>query len=61
MSAIPSSSKAAVVREFGAPVGIEEVRIPKEIEPGAILTRIGSVLGLRNGRSLVAGFAGHKD
>lgn len=38
--AIPDSSRAAVVREFGAPIGIEEVPIPREIEPGAILTRI---------------------
>jgi D-arabinose 1-dehydrogenase-like Zn-dependent alcohol dehydrogenase len=38
--ALPEFSKSAVVREFGAPIGIEEVPVPREIEPGAILTRI---------------------
>lgn len=38
--ALPEFSKCAVVRRFGAPIGIEEVPIPREIEPGAILTRI---------------------
>jgi D-arabinose 1-dehydrogenase-like Zn-dependent alcohol dehydrogenase len=37
---LPSFSKAAVVRQFGQPINIEEVRVPSEIEPGAILTRI---------------------
>lgn len=37
---LPSYSKAAVVRQFGQPITIEEVPIPGEIEPGAILTRI---------------------
>jgi len=37
---LPEFSKSAVVRKFGAPVNIEEVPIPREIEPGAILTRI---------------------
>jgi len=37
---LPSSSKAAVVRSFGAPIAIEDVPVPREIEPGAILTRI---------------------
>jgi threonine dehydrogenase-like Zn-dependent dehydrogenase len=36
----PEFSRAAVVRKFAAPVGIEDVPIPREIEPGAILTRI---------------------
>src|SRR3954453_789832 len=40
MMRFPSSSRAAVVREFKAPVCIEEVPIPKELEPGTILTRI---------------------
>jgi len=40
MSAIPSLSRAAVVRTFGAPIQIEEVPIPGELEAGAILTRI---------------------
>ncbi len=38
--ALPEFSRSAVVREFGAPIAIEEVPIPREIEPGAILTRI---------------------
>src|SRR6266568_5092971 len=37
---LPSFSKAAVVRKFGQPIQIEEVPVPREIEPGAILTRI---------------------
>src|SRR6266581_3141145 len=37
---LPSFSKAAVVRQFGQPIAIEEVPVPREIEPGAILTRI---------------------
>src|SRR5579864_3028452 len=40
MPVLPSSSKAAVVRSFGSPITIEEVPVPQEIEPGAILTRI---------------------
>ncbi|HUA63930.1 MAG TPA: zinc-binding dehydrogenase [Verrucomicrobiae bacterium] len=36
----PEFSRAAVVRQFAAPIAIEEVPIPREIEPGAILTRI---------------------
>lgn len=40
MSPLPSHSKAAVLRMFGEPLAIEEVPIPKEIEPGAILTRV---------------------
>jgi D-arabinose 1-dehydrogenase-like Zn-dependent alcohol dehydrogenase len=38
--ALPSFSKAAVVRQFGQPIAIEEVPVPREIEPGAILVRI---------------------
>jgi len=38
--ALPEFSRSAVVRTFGAPIGIEEVPIPREIEPGAILTKI---------------------
>jgi D-arabinose 1-dehydrogenase-like Zn-dependent alcohol dehydrogenase len=37
---LPEFSKSAVVRQFGAPISIEEVPVPREIEPGAILTRI---------------------
>ncbi len=37
---LPSTSRAAVVRSFGAPILIEEVPIPSELEPGAILVRI---------------------
>jgi hypothetical protein len=40
MSSIPKYSRAAVLREFKAPLQIEEVAIPSEIEPEAILTRI---------------------
>jgi D-arabinose 1-dehydrogenase-like Zn-dependent alcohol dehydrogenase len=40
MSSLPSVSRAAVVRTFGAPIAIEEVPVPAEVEPGAILTRI---------------------
>src|SRR3954466_3174582 len=40
LSTVPSYSKAAVVRQFRTPLCIEEVPIPKELEPGAILTRI---------------------
>ena len=29
-----------MVRKFGIPIGIEDVPVPREIEPGAILTRI---------------------
>src|SRR5579863_986051 len=36
----PSVSRAAVVRTFGAPIGIEDVPIPADLEPGAILVRI---------------------
>src|SRR5215213_8595425 len=39
-STAPSYSQAAVLRQFRTPLRIEEVPIPKEIEPGAILTRI---------------------
>jgi D-arabinose 1-dehydrogenase-like Zn-dependent alcohol dehydrogenase len=35
----PSVSRAAVVRKFGVPIQIEEVPIPNELEPGAILVK----------------------
>src|SRR5262245_33278307 len=35
----PTVSKAAVVRNFKAPIQIEEVPIPNSIEPGAILVK----------------------
>jgi threonine dehydrogenase-like Zn-dependent dehydrogenase len=35
----PSFSRAAVVRKFGVPIQIEEVPIPNELEPGAILVK----------------------
>ena len=38
--ALPEFSRSAVIRTFGDPIRIEEVPIPREIEPGAILTRI---------------------
>jgi D-arabinose 1-dehydrogenase-like Zn-dependent alcohol dehydrogenase len=40
MTPFPSISRAAVVRSFGTPIVIEDVPIPAEIEPGAIVTRI---------------------
>lgn len=40
MLGVPASSRAAVVRQFKAPVCIEEVAIPKELAPGAILTKV---------------------
>src|SRR5262245_54262099 len=36
---IPSVSRAAVVRTFGVPIQIEEVPIPNELEPHAILVK----------------------
>ena len=39
-STYPAHSKAAVLRQFRTPLRIEEVPIPKEIESGAILSRI---------------------
>jgi D-arabinose 1-dehydrogenase-like Zn-dependent alcohol dehydrogenase len=38
--ALPSFSKAAIVRHFGQPITVEEVPVPREIEAGAILVRI---------------------
>jgi D-arabinose 1-dehydrogenase-like Zn-dependent alcohol dehydrogenase len=40
MKGFPSVSRAAVVRQFKAPIGIEEVPVPQELEPGAILAKI---------------------
>lgn len=40
MTVVPEFSRSAVVRRFGAPIDIEGVPIPRELEPGAILTRI---------------------
>ncbi|MEH3147366.1 MAG: zinc-binding dehydrogenase [Methylobacterium frigidaeris] len=40
MTRFPRSSRAAVVRAFKAPVCIEEVPVPQELEPGTILTKI---------------------
>ena len=40
MATLPRFSKAAIVREFGAPLCIEEVPVPQQLEPGAILVRI---------------------
>jgi hypothetical protein len=37
---LPEFSRSAVIRKFGDPIEIEEVPIPRELEPGAILTRI---------------------
>jgi D-arabinose 1-dehydrogenase-like Zn-dependent alcohol dehydrogenase len=40
MFSLPSTCRAAVIRAFGAPIAVEEVPVPREIEPGALLTRI---------------------
>src|SRR5438067_6189603 len=40
MPSVPTVSRAAVVRAFQAPIAIEEVPVPAQIEPGAILARI---------------------
>ncbi|MFI5010769.1 MAG: zinc-binding dehydrogenase [Hyphomicrobiales bacterium] len=39
MATIPSHSRAAVLRSFGEPVRIEQVPVPTEIEPGAVLVK----------------------
>jgi D-arabinose 1-dehydrogenase-like Zn-dependent alcohol dehydrogenase len=36
----PESSRAAVVREFGEPLSVEQVPIPQELEPNALLVEI---------------------
>jgi len=38
--ALPSVSRAAVLRTFGTPLNIEEIPVPQEIESGALLVRI---------------------
>jgi D-arabinose 1-dehydrogenase-like Zn-dependent alcohol dehydrogenase len=40
VTTLPTFSKAAVIREFRQPIAIEEVPVPREVEAGAILTRI---------------------
>ncbi|PLZ03138.1 alcohol dehydrogenase [Burkholderia sp. WAC0059] len=40
MSTIPSFARAAVLRDFKAPLAIEEVPVPRDVEPGAALVRI---------------------
>lgn len=40
MSASTTMSKAAVIREFGEPIGVEDVPVPDRIEPGALLVEI---------------------
>lgn len=39
MQDLPKTSKAAVLRKFGDPIAIEDVPIPDDIEPGAILVK----------------------
>lgn len=39
LAALPETSRAAVVRQFGQPIRIEPVPIPREIEPGALIVR----------------------
>ena len=40
MSSIPEYSRAAVLRKFKDPLQIEEVPVPKQVEPGAALVKI---------------------
>src|SRR6516225_7057617 len=40
MTPLPSVSRAAVLRSFGAPIAIEDVPVPGDLEPGTILARI---------------------
>jgi D-arabinose 1-dehydrogenase-like Zn-dependent alcohol dehydrogenase len=40
IAVIPKSCRAAVLRQYKAPIQIEEVPVPAEIEPGALLVRI---------------------
>lgn len=37
---LPKYSRAAVVREFKAPVCLEEVPVPQQVEPGALVTKV---------------------
>ncbi len=39
-SRLPESARAAVLREFGSPLSVENVPVPPSIEPGAILVKI---------------------
>ena len=36
----PDFARAAVLRQFGAPLAVEEVQVPKSLEPGALLVKI---------------------
>src|SRR4051812_19291835 len=40
MSAVPKFARAAVLRSFKSPLRIEEVPVPEELEPGAVLVKI---------------------
>jgi threonine dehydrogenase-like Zn-dependent dehydrogenase len=37
---LPGHTRAAVVREFGAPIGIEDVPVPPRVEPGGLLVEV---------------------
>lgn len=37
---LPTTTRAAVLREFGAPLVIEEVPLPRELEPGSLLVEV---------------------
>lgn len=39
MASFPSTSRAAVLRGFKQPVAIEDVPVPRDIEPGALLVK----------------------
>jgi D-arabinose 1-dehydrogenase-like Zn-dependent alcohol dehydrogenase len=36
----PEVARAAVLRKFGEPLAVEEVRVPESLEPGALLVKI---------------------
>ena len=39
-TSLPTRTHAAVVRTFGAPVQLEEVRVPEALEPGSLLVEV---------------------
>src|SRR5271155_101646 len=39
MAALPKTCKAAVINHLNEPIAIEEVNVPQEFEPGAMLVR----------------------
>jgi len=39
MATVPKTCKAAVINRIKEPIGIEEVQVPQDLEPGAMLVR----------------------